>query len=182
MRYGKETIGWMIVILLLLGGVSACGGASSGNIALVKGGLLEADQRLTVGEAFDNYGFFKSCKWEDGKTDNGIAFVNAIGDVDFTDYMKGEILNRKGGVQKLETVFQFMINRDGNTFEYAGFEVMVGLGDGSQMTVKDWNQWLADNEKDYYDRLSGGLPWYPNSASKALQCVYDNQPLFTKKD
>ena len=46
-----------------------------GDISLVKNGVLGIDNSITVGEAIDNYKYFKDVKWESFKTDNGRRVV-----------------------------------------------------------------------------------------------------------
>lgn len=83
--------------------------------SLVKDGTLEMDKSLTVGQAMNNYKYFKKTTWNLVKTDNGRKFVEVTGDVDTA---KHPSLNSQGGVKNIHIKFQFKINQD-KTFEVA---------------------------------------------------------------
>lgn len=144
MQYRCATLFSMLMAVCLLALVPACGGG--GNIGLVKGGLLGTDQRLTVGEALDHYGFFKSCRWEESRSDNGIQFVNAIGEFDFSKIDNGDVLSKRGLLRKLEAVFQFTVNRDGKTFEVSTVKLQVVTKDGQTMDIDAWKKLLGERE------------------------------------
>ena len=148
---------------------SSLGGAS-GNVALVKGGVLEADKTTTVGEALDKYSFFRSCKWESDKTENGAEFVNAIGELDIKKLSLADRI-REAGVTGLRAMFQFTINRDGKTFEYNAFTLQAISKDGS---TKDLKEMLASSPAAAQAyALIASIP----DGSAALERVYGNKPL-----
>lgn len=101
----------------------------TGNISMVRNGVLELNKSLTVGEAIDNYKYFTSTYWESGTSDNGIAFVNANGVVDM-DTLPVAADWKKDGLTEVELCFQFIINRDGTTFELGAFSMKVTNKDG----------------------------------------------------
>ncbi len=120
-------------VLILAGLMTAVFLASvggGGNIDAVRYGILEFNQATTLGEAMENYSHFRGVVWEEGTTANGMHFVNAVGDLDLDRLEAGEAL-RKKGVTGVKALFQFMILRDGESFEYHAFEMHEYLEDGS---------------------------------------------------
>jgi hypothetical protein len=161
----------------LLASVFSLGGAG-GNVALVKSGVLTFNQATTVGEALDNYSFFDSCRWENGVASNGIEFVNAIGslNLDRLAAVDGISKNRIDGLRKGETgisgvdaSFQFIINRDGETFEFGFFDLKVTSNDGSVKTIN------ADEVHGFGEEVF--LLRVP-SPQFALEAIYGDRPLF----
>lgn len=177
-------------------------GGESRNVSMVKGGLLNANQKLTVGEAMDNYSGFRSCKWSSEATPNGIQLVNACGELDLGKTTFGDILGRmdqRGALRRLEAVFEFTLNRDGETFEYTGFDIRVTLGDGTTTGLDEWKELMVANEDGKLKGLSTqeiveyqknrppqaadewelrfNLPLAAQVRASALDRVYDNQPM-----
>ncbi len=54
--------------------VAVCSEAST-----VKDGILNFDNSITVGEAFDKYGYFSDTDWTDFETSNGRKIVQVRG-------------------------------------------------------------------------------------------------------
>lgn len=104
----RKTIG----VLLLLGTFTGC---SDNSVTMVKKGTLEIDKSLTVGQAIDNYKYFKKTKWEVLTTDNGKKVVQAYGEIDLEKHPK---INAKVNptLKQAEMRFQFVINQD-NSFQ-----------------------------------------------------------------
>jgi hypothetical protein len=89
------------------------------DVSLVKGAVLETDKSLTVGQAIDNFKYFKKpVKWEAGKTENGKRVVNVSASVDTATH---PIYNaqHEPGLKGVEIKYQFVINQDG-TFQIGG--------------------------------------------------------------
>lgn len=88
-----------LVMLLCLAGCDPVG--------IVKEGIMEMDKSVTVGDAFDNYKYFKSVKWESLEDDQGRTIVECSGMIKDSNF-------------RLDV--QFTIMKDGKTFElsYAG--------------------------------------------------------------
>lgn len=103
----KYTITLALVALFCLTILIAC--QKQNSIDLVKGGVLEFDKSLTVGQAIDNYTLAKSTTWEAGQAENGRNFVNCTVslDIEKTPYA--------GKVDDIIFMFQFIVNKD-NTF------------------------------------------------------------------
>lgn len=55
---------------------------SSSNIEQVKNGYLEFDKSITLGDALDNYKFFKLTKWTEFESDQGRTIIEFTGDID----------------------------------------------------------------------------------------------------
>jgi hypothetical protein len=101
---GKITYAIVVGIGILLTGCD-----QMGNIGKVKSGILtDVSRSITVGEALDNYKYFKKTGWKEFKTDNGITVVEFN-----AEYYKG------GNSVRI----QFLMNSggrrgvDGNRFE-----------------------------------------------------------------
>lgn len=104
---------WKLIGVLLLACIFA--GCSDSGISMVKKGTLEFDKSLTVGQAIDNYKFFKKTKWEALTTDNGKKVVQIHGEIDTEKHPR---FNSKElpDLKNFEMQFQFVINAD-NTFQ-----------------------------------------------------------------
>ena len=153
-------------ILILAGLMTAVFLASAGgggNIDAVRNGILEFNQATTLGEAMENYSHFRGVVWEEGATANGMHFVNAVGDLDLDRFEDGEAL-RKKGVTGVKALFQFMILRDGESFEYHAFEMHVQRGDGEVQKI---------NAGGFIPDPFTTIP----DPDEALQRIYDDKPL-----
>lgn len=129
-------------------------GCTDSKVTLVKKGVLEIDKGLTVGEAIDNFKYFKERKWQSFKADNGRDIVEVAGTVDFEKEPAGEVM-KKDGINKVDVVFQFSVNKD-NTFQvYASGFRMTGK-DGKTNESTDDNVFIV---------------------LKALKSIYNNEPL-----
>lgn len=83
----------------------------SGDVDIVKNGILEFDKSLTIGQAFSNYKYFKEVKWEAIKTDNGRRIVTARAMVDLTKHPRfNEDVPLR--LKQFALQFQFIINQD----------------------------------------------------------------------
>lgn len=167
-----------LVFLFSLGNIG-------GNIAGVKGGVLEFNPTTTVGEALDNYTFFKSCVWESETMENGVEYVNAIGELD-VDGMRTSKPLRFTQAVKVEAVFQFVMHRDGASFNFQAFGLRFVLPDG---TIKEIDEgklvWVDDflsglAMEDEIREAAGTTELGGFSVPKsdmALERVYANEPL-----
>lgn len=115
----------------LLIGCDKMKSVTGGDVSLVKGGILEIDKSLTVGQAIDNYKYFKKTKWESQKTDNGKRIVQVNADIDTA---KSPSLNTEKlpGLKSAQVQFQFKINTD-NTFEVAWCGIALEKTDGTKV-------------------------------------------------
>lgn len=120
----------VLILAGLMTAVFLASAGGGGNIDAVRNGILNINQATTLGEAMENYSHFRGAVWEEGATANGMHFVNAVGDLDLDRLEDGEAL-RKKGVTGVKALFQFMILRDGESFEYQAFEMHEYLEDGS---------------------------------------------------
>ncbi len=121
----------LIAFSVIIFGCDKVKSATGGDVSLVKGGTLEIDKSLTVGQAVDNYKFFKNVKWEALKTDNGKRLVQVNADIDMT---KSPSINpeKMPGIKSMQMQFQFKINTD-NTFEMAWCGVAIEKTDGTKV-------------------------------------------------
>lgn len=95
-----------------------------GDVALVKHGILEFDKSLTIGQAFDNYKYFKNTKWELITTNNGKKVVQVTGSFDAS--ANGSYF------QNVFVKYQFQINQD-KTFELLWCGYGAHKNDGSKI-------------------------------------------------
>ena len=86
-------------------------------MGLVKNWTLELDKSLTVGQAIDNYKFFKKTRWEAIKTDNSRKVVHIFGEID-TGQHPSLNSNSLPDLKGAEMQFQLVINAD-KTFQMA---------------------------------------------------------------
>lgn len=134
----------LIVIFAL---ATIIGLAGCGNISLVKNGTLEFDKSLTIGQAFENYKYFKNVEWEEITTDNGKKVVQVNGVVDLDAHPSGT--EWKKNIQEMKYIFQFSINQD-DTFQisYVGVEA-IGV-DKEKRKLDANNIQLMQNLKEIY--------------------------------
>ncbi len=177
-----------IVFALLLPIVSTSGqapteGADSPSVQAVKGGVLEFDKSITLGQAFDGYRHFTAKLWTPATAANGRKTVEAAGTINFAkltpkDYaaataaMTGVPAELLGGnaeiqgegaaavrnIQKAfkgaQIVFQFVLNLD-DTFELKGGKVNLVLADNRVAPVPMSEEEAFAALKDIYE---GRLP------------------------
>lgn len=167
-----------LVFLFSLGNIG-------GNIAGVKGGVLEFNPTTTVGEALDNYTFFKSCVWESETMENGVEYVNAIGELDVDGMRQNEPL-RNTQAEKVEAVFQFVMHRDGSSFNFQAFGLRLTLPDGtirdvdagSMANLLSFRKDLTTEDEIRTAGYAGELGSFTVPESDvALERVYANEPL-----
>jgi hypothetical protein len=113
------TIGMFVCFLL-----SGC--SKTDSVALVKGGTLEIDKSVTIGNAFDHYQYFKSTSWNAGEDEQKRMIVTFTGKFDL-DKLKGayegfeitddEIAKAKQANLDCDFVTQFKIGTDRQSFE-----------------------------------------------------------------
>lgn len=124
-----------ILAMVALFVFDGCGG----NTSMVKNSFLEGYESLTIGEAFDNYKYFKSTEWTEFTADNGtkVVQVDCVGDYDeFKKQADIEAGNDKAmkmmvGLADLgfyrKVVVQFTINHD-DSFEVSNVQATTKLG------------------------------------------------------
>jgi hypothetical protein len=120
----------LIAISTIMFGCDKVKNITGSEVSLVKGGTLEIDKSLTVGQAMDNYKYFKKTTWDLVKTDNGKKIVTVIG---MLDTEKHPAINQKEGVKSAEMKFEFKINQD-KTFEVGWCGLAIEKNDGSKNT------------------------------------------------
>ncbi len=135
--------------------------ASGGNIAMVRDGILDFNKSLTVGQAFENYKYFRDTRWEQDTTDNGMEFVNAIGELDMDKHPIGKTWKSQG-IKKAEVLFQFAINQDGETFELRACTMKMTNTKGESAEVDAADE---DNDISVADVMG------------ALGDIYENKPI-----
>lgn len=124
--------------------------AGCGNVSLVKDGTLEFDKSLTVGQAFDNYKYFKSVDWEEITTDNGKKVVQVSAMVDFDAHPSGE--EWKKNIKDMKYIFQFTINQD-DTFKISYVGIEANGIDGEKKSLDANNFQLMQNLKEVYANM-----------------------------
>lgn len=107
------------------GAVLLMTGCSDNKISVVKNGTFPFDKSLTVGQAIDNYKYFKKTKWETLTTENKKKVVQVIGQIALDKHPS--IKNPE--VKAMDIRFRFVINQD-KTFDLGwcgvGFEKTNG--------------------------------------------------------
>ena len=97
---------------LLLFGFIGCGKVSTpfmdSDVSLVKDGTLRFDKSLKLGQAIDNYKYFKNVKWSSITSDNGKRIVSVIADIDM-DKMRPDWENMVKKVSK-EGALKFRVD------------------------------------------------------------------------
>jgi hypothetical protein len=98
------------------------GCSKTSEIDIVKTGFLDFDKGITVGQAFQNYAYFKTVEWRKLTLDNGRTIVEVDGVLDIAKMPENSIwrANEKLGLKNVHAVYQFQVNKD-NTFQvFAG--------------------------------------------------------------
>jgi len=126
-----KKLNYVLIFCMLIIGILGCDKIIGGDVSMVKGGTLEFDKSLTVGQAIDNYKYFKKTGWEAIKTDNGRRVVNIKAVID-TD--KHPTINSKQNpnLKDVEFQFQFVINQD-KSFQLSWCGIAVTKTDGSKI-------------------------------------------------
>ena len=118
-----------ILLLAVLWSLLGCNKISN-DVDIVKNGTMSLDKSLTVGQAIDNYKYFKSTKWESTKSDNGRNLVNATGTLDVSRF---PYLNTYE-IPELKSAyitFQFIVTRD-KTFDMKWCGIGFESNDGKK--------------------------------------------------
>ena len=98
---------------------------SSADIEFVRNGILDFDKSTTVGEAFENYDYFNSVRWNAFETDNGRDVVEVRGEVDMSRHPLRSTWESQG-VTNVAVLFQFTIHRDGERFDIQTYGLQIG--------------------------------------------------------
>ena len=143
-------------IIFIVLGLLVFSGCNNGNVSKVKDGFLDDKKSLTIGEAFDNFKYFKSTKWTEFKTDSGkgIVQVCCVVDIDKVNadakdkldmmqliFLKGAF--NTGIIERTYTV-QFTINRD-DTFEITNIHIKDIMVDNDTNKYSTWENDLTFN-------------------------------------
>jgi hypothetical protein len=136
---GKITFAILVGIGLLAGGCQ-----QMGNIGLVKRGILtDVSLSITVGEALDNYKYFKKTTWREFKTDNGKIVVEFVG-----NYHRWE------GTVRIQFVLnsELRAGPDGNHFEVGHIETTWLGSDGTRRKADAYSARGIDGWRDIYNQ------------------------------
>lgn len=163
-KYISLTIGMVACFLL-----SGC--SKTDPVALIKANTLDIDKSVTVGNAFDNYKYFKSVSWEASEDDQkrqlvtvkgvydlnkcaGLSYsVAGLETLELTPEKIAKALQANPGLE-YSFVVQFKLAVDGKSFE-VGFS---GLHVSQTVDGKP-------NETDI-----------PDDDNQGLQAIYKNEP------
>lgn len=126
-------------------------GCSENKVAMVKNGTLQFDKSLTVGQAIDNYKYFKKTKWETLTTENGKKVVQVTGQIALDKHPS--IKNPE--LKAMDVRFQFIVNQD-KTFELG----WCGVG----------------AEKTNGEKVEPNQTANLNACSQWLKGIYNNSP------
>ena len=157
--------------------------ADSPSVQSVKGGILEFDKSVTLGQAFDGYRHFTAKVWTPTTAANGRKIVEAAGTINFAkltpkDYaaataamtgvpaellggnaeIQGEgaaaVRNIQAAFKGAQIVFQFVLNLD-DTFELKGGKINLVMADNRVAPVPMSEEEAPAALKDIYE---GRLP------------------------
>ena len=95
----KKALGALVVLLLI---AFACNKIGGGDIGLVKDGKLDFDESTTVGNAFENYPYFKGTSWTSFEDKQKRTIVEFTGEFDLVKLARASMNNGSGeGVYKM---------------------------------------------------------------------------------
>jgi hypothetical protein len=134
-------------------------GCSDSNVSAVKEGVLKFDKSLTVGQAFDNYKYFDNVDWESFTTENGREVVQVTGNIDLDKYPLGKEIKAQD-VENMQFVFQFLILKDGESFQFHTVALRMKSNDGTEKQL---------------DAKQLGLNQF--QVMRSIKQVYDNEPI-----
>ena len=174
----KKILSILAMSTLLIFGLSGCGS----DIDIVKDGVVEYDDSIGVGDAFDNWKECKDSEWTEWVTDNKKRIVqfNCNVNYDKTEdtvrkYLTKEKNYSQENAEKLvqkyvptafQYIFQFTVKKD-DTFElsYAGNKLAYKNGQKSENTL-DMSRIInkvyknsTDFDKDY-EKMEGLEAFY----------------------
>lgn len=152
---------YIIILFTLVG----CGNKE---VSVVKEGTMDFDKSLTIGQAIDNYKYFKKVNWKLDKSDNGKKIVVVTGDIDIEKIIKeyrasggqekwanrdiGDLLS---DVKSSTLEFDFLMNTD-NTFElvWYGYRIETRNGDkynppANSISDKDELRFIYKNKYEF---------------------------------
>lgn len=134
---------------------------------IVKSGMLQIDQSLTVGDALSKYQYFGNNDWKSFRDPQGREIVEFNGTFDFAkfkgaslaaDPLKRMTLSnerveqaiKKLGDLQISYVAQFAVSMDGETFEfkYSGLKISVtnkDTGEKGEQEIADQNFQILKN-------------------------------------
>ena len=171
---------------LLFFGFIGCGKVSTpfmdSDVSLVKDGTLRFDKSLKLGQAIDNYKYFKNVKWSSITSDNGKHIVRVIADIDI-DKMRPDwkdivsniakeqapkrsfmrpayyeimnsVINKIDRIKNIKIEIQFIVNVD-KTFNPSWSGIALELNDDSKID--------SNNNEEDMERL--------------LEHIYANKPI-----
>jgi hypothetical protein len=101
----------LFALITLIVSIIFMNGCFKTDISIVKNGYLDDYKTITVGEAFDNYKYFKKVTWDSFKTDNGTKIVEVKG---YLDTKNNKFFTKSN---KPYLLTQFTINKADDTFE-----------------------------------------------------------------
>jgi|GEM_PF-1419524 hypothetical protein len=151
-------------VALLLAG---CGS----DVSLVKDGVMDFNQTITVGQALDNWRSCDGSNWEEFETENGVRVVSFECNHDiamFIDKVKKAGSHSTNDMSSLDvasitSIFQFTINQD-DSFQLDGIYTRSVWADGEQLEDSSTKP-LAILKKAYENTLH----YDPDNNSQVLQ-------------
>lgn len=151
------------IMVTVLAGLQAC---TSSAIDTVKGGTLTLDSSLSVGQAFDNYSYFKTTSWDSYEDNRGRQIVEFKGVMDYGKFvgatyggsiLSSEIVTKaKKNMENMEMSFLAQFAVKGNRFLLIFSGINVGRVD--------------ENGKLHQKKI-------PDTRMETIEAVYRNEPL-----
>lgn len=118
--------------------LSGCNRAGNADVEMVKKSYVRLNSTKTVGQAFDNYKYFKSREWKP-YTESGNHFVKFTAEVDISNRLTPEYydrMNKEGKadiiVKKVDMVFIFYIDRQNKKFNIIKCEYVYYRANGKK--------------------------------------------------
>lgn len=148
----------IVTYILIFGKIGYC----KDYVPIVKNSVLEFDQSITIGDAFDNYEYFSSVNWVNYTTKNKRNVVEVTG-VPIWNEAQIQYFREINDLQniidaKVEVVVQFVLSKDGSTLNINA----CGMRGGGNEVA-----WLDEVVKEGYVDIY---------TDELLRAVYNNQP------
>lgn len=144
----KINFGWKNVAIIVVAiGLIFSLFSTSKNISIVKDGTMEFNKSITIGQAFNSWEICDDRSWSEFTTDDGISIVEFKCDATYfnKDILEtvNELITKEDAkmldiknldFEKVETTFQFTINKD-DTFKLDNTKSVIIYTDGKQLSL-----------------------------------------------
>jgi len=135
------------------------------DVDIVKNGTLSYEKSITIGDAFDNFKFFKNKKWEAHEEENKRKCVVFMGELDLEKLKETKYYNHYlNNIAKAFIMAYFVIHRDKTiNINYFSYKI-VRVGDNR---LQGWNM----DSIDYL--IEAILNIYKNDSESGLKVSHE---------